>query len=643
VTRVERYSERYQPTGGLAAEGVLNQLGRPNTEPLEVLVREAVQNCWDAGIGEAGRVDVEFGFHTVVGEALGVLRDRMLPDPPPGHPLAECLANPVGLLYVADFGTSGLGGPTRADAETTGAADFVDFVRNVGQPPDKELGGGSFGYGKAAFYLASRASTIIVDTLCSEGGERRLIAYGLGDHYRADGIAFTGRHWWGVLVDDVPEPVIGLEAAQLATSLGLPSRDGDRYGTTVAIVAPFLAGAGDDEQLTPREALDFIGECLIWNFWPKITAPPGDTPTMSFTLLEEGNEVPVMDPRAHSQLAPFVEAMDLLRQGRQVPGGDPFSLCTDLHSLRPQRLLGTLAVRQAPTVSEGTPAGPVTRGAMATAGGLHHIALMRNAELVVRYEPGPLYPVSGRGYAGAFRCDLELDEIFRRSEPPTHDAWIPKTLSERSERTVVNVALNRINELLREMTTPGLDMASATRVGVPVGRFADELAGLMPNVGGPGARKAPAPPRRGGQAVGPEGGNGRGGAGGDGGSGGRGPTPPEDSRRPHILDIGAPELRIDEAGGVAIRTPFSLETVGAATRVKAVVEVLTMDGSQIETEPPINGTVPDVLRWKTPHREIPGGGVVRAQPSESGEWEVWVDHQPDLMIRVAIDAESDGP
>jgi len=50
-----------------------------------------------------------------------------------------------------------------------------------------------------------------------------------------------------------------------------------------------------------------------------------------------------------------------------------------------------------------------------------------------------------------------------------------------------------------------------------------------------------------------------------------------------------------------------------------------------------------VLRWKTPHREIPGGGVVRAQPSESGEWEVWVDHQPDLMIRVAIDAESDGP
>ena len=45
---MERYSEVYSPTGGLAAEGVINQLGRPDIESLEVLVREAVQNCWDA-------------------------------------------------------------------------------------------------------------------------------------------------------------------------------------------------------------------------------------------------------------------------------------------------------------------------------------------------------------------------------------------------------------------------------------------------------------------------------------------------------------------------------------------------------------------------------------------------------------------
>ena len=58
---MERYSEPYNATGGLAAIGVLNQLGRPDAEPLEVLVREAVQNCWDAKRPESSRIRVEIG------------------------------------------------------------------------------------------------------------------------------------------------------------------------------------------------------------------------------------------------------------------------------------------------------------------------------------------------------------------------------------------------------------------------------------------------------------------------------------------------------------------------------------------------------------------------------------------------------
>jgi len=641
VTRLERFSERYQPTGGLAAEGVLNQLGRPNTEPLEVLVREAVQNCWDAGRDAAIPVEVEFGFRTLEGGMLDVLRERVLSDPPPGHSLKDELSERVGLLHVADFGTSGLGGPTRADAEPTGKMDFVDFVRNVGQPPDTELGGGSFGYGKAAFYLASRASTIIVDTYCAVERERRLIAYGLGEHYRADGVAFTGRHWWGVPVDGVPEPLTGDAATALAGSLGLPLREGDRYGTTVAIVAPYLASVGDNEQLTSREALEFIGECLIWNFWPKMTAAPGVAAAMKFRLIDEGEEILPDDPRTHPQLRPFVEAMDLLREDREVPAGDMFSIRSELHSQRPRQALGTLAVRQAATASEAVPStGPVTRGALGTASGLHHVALMRNAELVVRYESGPPPLVPGRGYAGVFRCDRELDEIFRRSEPPTHDAWISKTLPERRERTFVNVTLNRINELLRELTTPSVDLASAAVSRVSVGRFADDLAGLMPGLDGPGAGRVSTGP--GGGEEGRPNGGGRGRSEEDGGSRG-GSSALDDSVSPHILVVGAPELQVDKGGGIVIRTPFSLETAGCDARVSASVEVLTMDGGQVETEPPIDGVIPDVVGWVTPEREIRGGGSALARPSESGEWEVRVGYEPDLMIRVAIDVEVKQP
>ena len=54
---------------------------------------------------------------------------------------------------------------------------------------------------------------------------------------------------------------------------------------------------------------------------------------------------------------------------------------------------------------------------------VHHVALMRKAELVVRYEAGPPLPGDHFGYAGVFKCDDDVDEIFRRSEPPTHDDW----------------------------------------------------------------------------------------------------------------------------------------------------------------------------------------------------------------------------
>src|SRR4051812_8210841 len=159
--QLERYSEPYNATGGLAAEGVINQLGRPDIEPLEVLVREAVQNCWDAKRQDERGIRVLIGRTRLDLAELDAIRSTLLPDPPPGLPLSEELSPGLELLHFADFGTDGLGGPTRADDQGTGEArDFVDFVRNIGQPPDKELGGGSFGYGKAAFYIASRARTI---------------------------------------------------------------------------------------------------------------------------------------------------------------------------------------------------------------------------------------------------------------------------------------------------------------------------------------------------------------------------------------------------------------------------------------------------------------------------------------------------
>src|SRR3954452_9775268 len=103
--RMERYSEPYSATGGLAAEGVVNQLGRPNIEPLEVLVREAVQNCWDAKRADVGGIRVEVGRSVLDGQQLQTMRNQILTSPPRGIALADLLVPGLELLYFADFGT----------------------------------------------------------------------------------------------------------------------------------------------------------------------------------------------------------------------------------------------------------------------------------------------------------------------------------------------------------------------------------------------------------------------------------------------------------------------------------------------------------------------------------------------------------
>ena len=113
-----RYSEPYNATGGLAAEGVVNQLGRPDIEPLEVLVREAVQNCWDAKTYRLSGITVEIGRRelnrdaastSVATSCSSILR----------RPSARRRARNrrLEIMYFADFGTDG---PWRPDSGRRG-------------------------------------------------------------------------------------------------------------------------------------------------------------------------------------------------------------------------------------------------------------------------------------------------------------------------------------------------------------------------------------------------------------------------------------------------------------------------------------------------------------------------------------------
>ena len=95
----------------------------------------------------------------------------------------------------------------------------------------------------------------------------------------------------------------------------------------------------------------------------------------------------------------------VLDRQRGVPPSDPIR--SGAWSFRRTRRPGHL------------PARPVPQGARQTVECVNHVALMRNAELVVKYLPGTAWPRHGRnGYSGVFRCAVDVDEAFRRAEPP---------------------------------------------------------------------------------------------------------------------------------------------------------------------------------------------------------------------------------
>jgi len=649
---MERYSEPYNATGGLAAIGVLNQLGRPDTEPLEVLVREAVQNCWDAKRSDAARIRVTIGRSTLDQAAVSFLRNHVLVDPPPGLALGAEMRDGMHTLYFADFGTHGLAGPTRADRPGE-PRDFVDFIRNIGQPPDKDFGGGSFGYGKAAFYIASAARTVIIDSLCrADDGqlERRLLGCALGQTFDVEGVPFTGRHWWGRLEAGVPEPVTGRYAEEIAAALGLPPRNSaDDLGTTVLIIAPSITiETGDGTDAT----MDFIAEAIAWNFWPRmIDTVGGAQSTMKFSISDNGKKVRIPTPRTHPQLRGFVEAMDRLRQEPDASLTDEFMIDSEVRSLRPARKLGRLVIKKDPVAPADLPDRPVPLGARRTKASVHHIALMRAPELVVTYMEGPI-PLAGRmGYSGVFKSALDMDEAFKAAEPPTHDDWVARSVGDKHARSFVNIGLERIQAQCRLAAGYNASVRHLSDAdAIPLGEFADALAALMPGQEGPGARRPTtqrptikrrrrAPGHKDVDAVtedvwvdatttdGVE------------QQQSTTPLPPKPMPLPQTKTGGIPNPAISADGTAVITYPFELRTKGNRVRLEATVEVMTNDGGQVEAEPPVGYEPPVVHAWIAPSGLRYSSTAIIVGPDDAdGHWTVEVALREEMM-RVDLKVE----
>jgi len=594
------WSQKFRPEGGAASDGIRRQLGTPSLDPLTVLVRETAQNSWDAR--EFGREQIRFSMElrTVRGPECAAWRRLLDPGVVADHfALATTLANEeFVLLTVSDRGTTGLGGPIRSGLVTEDQPDFVNFVRNVGERRDRDLGGGTYGFGKASLYGVSDSDTVLVSTRCLSDHtlQRRLIGTALGRSFNLDGHRYTGRHWWGLVADDdVPDPVLDARSEALCAQLGLPAFERADRGTDLVIVGAQLGvAASEDRGRTVTEAGEMIASSLAWYLWPKLV-DWGSGPAMVCTVIAEGIEIPIPDPRTDPLLAPFVESLGTLRAER----GAEFARS------RPPRSAGRFA---ASVAIAPTNVGRVTAMAAPFSGPAHHCARMRHVELVVDYMPGPELPDSIAQYGAVFKATAVADEYFAVAEPPTHDAWVTRHLSG-TALGVVRDSTTFVRQRMQALV-PSAGKGAGDTPQAPLGGVSRRLARALP--GGPGA---------GGSAPEPGGRPGR-----------------SSARRPFRV-VSQPALRVvDGSPMVQMEIELALDAAGFDLVASAAVAT---DGGR-EAAAPVGGRGPVVGYWVSDQGAKVMSDRLKVTAAVARRWTVVARPAPDTATQLDVRIFNEG-
>lgn len=596
MTDAAWWSQPVAAEGSTASEGIRRQLGKPRLDPLTVLIRETAQNTCDAGLLNSSQIEYTVRINELSGNQLTAWREFLLPEP---------LGSDLGIsrwfdrgsptiLSIADRGTTGLGGPIRADelARPGERSDFVNFIRNVGERKDMQLGGGSYGFGKGILYNVSRCHVVVADSVCIFRGrlQRRLIAAALGDGYTGDTRRFTGRHWLGLLDGgDIARPLLDDEAAEMARRLGLPKFHEGATGTTVVVVDADL-GRKTDSELTrnPEEAARYIASTILWNLWPRMLQ--NRRSRLVCAVKQSGFEQRIPAPESVPELKSYVDSyLKLESEG---------AYAVPVRKQSPQDV-GRFASTKSMAPSR---ADSLIDAAAPYEGRAHHCARMRQADLVVDYFPGDTLADEMIQYGGVFRVSRDADTYFAEAEPPTHDDWVLNGLRG-TPRGVVQLAGKFIREQLsilaqrQNFTTSGSSVA--------LGSLATRLSGLM---GGTAADAA--------TASGP-------------GQGGKGSRSSGRSAAPRFVE--GPEL-IREVSGTVLRAVVQMPEWPTPKIVEVECKIVLDSGF----EPP-GVDSPKALEWRsTTSKMVVKGGRLRIDRDSDKQWEVRIRPTADAVVRLNL-------
>jgi hypothetical protein len=263
----------------------------------------------------------------------------------------------------------------------------------------------------------------------------------------------------------------------------------------------------DLEQADTEEGIPFGGQVnrlkariqdtVLWHCWPKFTHLKDGSVPMECHLSIFGDTFRLPDPATIQPLWLLTQALAQARDHEDT------ILC-----LSPKKLVGFFGQCTASIDLHADDRFRIHLGDSALIPSrLHHVALLRPAELVVRYEVGSINEAERLQWGGVFITDIgenaEVEKAFAMSEPPAHDDWQPKAAQAltRNQRSYVNVALRRIRERIKQLS--GADLIRTPTAAAEARKSLATLAGeIGRSLIGAGPGGADGRPRSGGGGAG---------------------------------------------------------------------------------------------------------------------------------------------
>jgi len=412
---INEYVLRKAP-GTINSRGVLRLLNNAETDRLDVMLREAVQNSWDARIDKNGSIRFGIRGYNFAEKEYNTLK-KILNSGEKGRDTLKKIDGNLFCIELADRGTTGLTGTSDYLHEPEKPSNFRKFVFETGQDidPGPNKSGGTYGYGKASFFAISRIGMICAYTKIRLGNcdETRFIMI------RMNPDEDPGRYWWGEVAQTSGGrqaaggigPVTDSEADALALGLGMTGFSSGEYGTDILIFSPINdSDKGNDDhsdrvtEISRQEFEELAASVTKW-FWPKFL--DRDNPDIKFSIKFKNETLKIPDPDNTYPYYHFAEAYRNYKKG--INGITPEE--GELYQIRCER----------PAVNLGTLSLVTVRDTGRKSGLENCVAMMRDVEFVVYYrKPSGIYTDEQSGghkffMCGVFRTDDDAAPADRKA------------------------------------------------------------------------------------------------------------------------------------------------------------------------------------------------------------------------------------